>query len=195
MIAPVYESTADLILAEEEHLRRVARKLTHCDADADDLVQDTMLRAWRARSRFEPGTSVRAWTTTILRRVFLTDVVRARRRGVETDTDAGAPIEHVSAPSAPAVPDRIPDVASIGERLEDPVKRALGRVPPIYLEPFVLSVIQDLSCAEIAERLHVPEGTVMSRIHRARERLKRDLVYEGQPCTRPNSRIGRFVAA
>jgi RNA polymerase sigma-70 factor (ECF subfamily) len=63
------------------------------------------------------------------------------------------------------------------ERLDDPVKRALERVPDVYRVPFLLSLVEDLTCAEIARRLRVPEGTVMSRIHRAREHMKRELVY------------------
>ena len=85
----VAQDTVQLILAEEGSLRRYARRLARCEADADDLVQDTLLRAYQARERFEPGTSVSAWTATILRRVFLTGVARAKRRGIETDTDVG----------------------------------------------------------------------------------------------------------
>ena len=175
---PSQPATVDLILAEREHLHRVARRLTRCDADADDLVQDTLLRACRACARFQPGTSIRAWTTTILRRVFLTDAIRAKRRGLETDTDAGEPLERT--PGSPPVTyaDNAPTLQALGECLDDSVKRALDRVPEVYRVPFYLAVIEDLTCAEIARRLAVPEGTVMSRIHRARERLKRDLVYD-----------------
>jgi predicted RNA polymerase sigma factor len=57
------------------------------------------------------------------------------------------------------------------------VKAAIDRVPEVYRGPFLMSVVEDLSCAEIAERLGVPQGTVMSRVHRARERLKSELIY------------------
>src|SRR5262245_48824345 len=89
-------TTVELILGERDRLLNVARRLTRCEHDAQDLVQDTMLRAYRARARFQPGTSVRAWTTTILRRVFLTGALRSRRRGVETDTDLGGPIDRTA---------------------------------------------------------------------------------------------------
>jgi RNA polymerase sigma-70 factor (ECF subfamily) len=173
-------TVTDMILAEELRLRRMARRLVRCESDADDLVQDTLLRAFRARDRFEPGTSVRAWTTTILRRVFLTGVNRGRRRGLANDTDAGAPLDRAAGVAAPTAEDERPALASLFERLDDRVKTALERVPELYRTPFLLSVLDEMSCAEIAARLGVPEGTVMSRIHRAREKLKADLVYG--PC-------------
>src|SRR6185503_11999661 len=93
-----YEDVVDQILGEQDSLRRLARRLSRCEADAEDLVQNTLMRAYRARDRFTPGTSVRAWTATILRRVFLTDVLRTKRRGLENDTDAGEPLERTPGP-------------------------------------------------------------------------------------------------
>jgi RNA polymerase sigma-70 factor (ECF subfamily) len=177
-------NTVDLILAEEVHMRRLARRMARCEADADDLVQDTLLRAFRARSRFQPGTSIRAWMTTILRRVFLTDAIRTRRRGLETDTDSGEHLAEVAA-SARTAPCEEPALDSVLDRVDDPVKRAVMQVPSVYLTPFLLATIHDLSCAEIARHLAVPEGTVMSRIHRARERLKQELVYPRRPSAAP----------
>jgi len=171
------DQTVNLILAEEDRLRRVARRLTRCAADADDLVQDTLLRAFRARGRFQPGTSIRAWTTTILRRVLLTDVMRARRRRLATDTDAGGPLDRAPGAAAPSSCEKTTSIAALSERLEDPVKRALERVPEVYRTPFLLAIVENLTCAEIAQRLEVPVGTVMSRIHRARETMKRDLIH------------------
>jgi RNA polymerase sigma-70 factor, ECF subfamily len=180
-------SVTELILAEELHLRRVARRLVRCESDADDLVQDTLLRAFRARDRFQPGTSVRAWTTTILRRVFLTGVNRSRRRGLAADTDAGQPLDCLAGAAAASSDEAMPALAALLDRLDDRVKAAVERVPEIYRVPFLLAVIEELSCAEIAERLGVPQGTVMSRIHRARQRLKGDLVYgrEGESGAAP----------
>jgi RNA polymerase sigma-70 factor (ECF subfamily) len=176
------DQTVSLILAEESRLRRVATRLTRCAADADDLVQDTLLRAFRARRRFQPGTSIRAWTTTILRRVFLTDSLRSKRRRLETDTDAGEPLNRTPGALAASSRDATLSAEALSERLEDPVKRALERVPDVYRVPFLMSIVESLTCAEIADRLGVPDGTVMSRIHRARESMKRDLLQ-----TRPGT--------
>lgn len=188
--APAVQPVVDQILAEEARLYRLARRLTRCEADAEDLVQDTMLRAFRARDRFEPGTSMRAWTATILRRVFLTDAIRARRRGLVNDTDAGGPLAGVCGTASPETGDRTdgPGRPSFHEHVDDDVSRALGRVPPLYLTPFLLAALDGLSCAEIARRLDVPEGTVMSRIHRARERLRRDL-RDKRPAAKPSLRV------
>jgi RNA polymerase sigma-70 factor, ECF subfamily len=171
------DAVTELLLAEQETLRRLARRLARCEADADDLVQNTLLRAYRARDRFVPGTSIRAWLATILRRVFLTDFQRTKRRGLENDTDADDALERTAGSMPPSTCERSISQTELLERLDDPVKRALEHVPDVYRVPFLLSLVEDLTCAEIARRLRVPEGTVMSRIHRAREHMKRELVY------------------
>jgi RNA polymerase sigma-70 factor (ECF subfamily) len=166
-------STTAQILSEEPHLHRVAQRLARSPNDADDLVQDTLLRAFRARARFQPGTSIRAWTTTILRHTFITGALRSRRRRLQNDTDAGSLLGH--APARRAIPARGPlQYEALVETLEDPVKRALDQVPWLYRAP-LLTAIDELSSAEIAGALKVPKGTVMSRIHRARERLRAEL--------------------
>jgi RNA polymerase sigma-70 factor (ECF subfamily) len=169
------ESTVDLILGEAPRLRRIALRLTGRAADADDLVQDTLLRAYRARARFKPGTSVKAWTTTILRRKFFTDD-RARRRRILTETDSGSALDAVGG-RAPAARDEVPlDPAALGEELDDVVKRALDDVPELHRTAFLLATVRDLTCREIGHQLRVPIGTVMSRVHRARQRLRQELL-------------------
>lgn len=169
------ESTVDLILGEQPYLRGFARRLVRCESDADDLVQDTLLRAFHARDRFRPGTSVRAWTTTILRRLFLNRAVRAKRRGLQTDTDSGGALESAIGRDAASYDESASIVDVLEDRLDDEVKRALGRVPEVYRTSFLLATVRELSCEEIGRELHVPAGTVMSRIHRARLRLRVDL--------------------
>ena len=187
MMTTCCESTVDLILGEERHLHGVARRLTRCESDADDLVQETLLRAYEARDRFQPGTSVRAWTTTILRRLFLTGAIRAKRHRHQTDTDAGSPLEAAVGPVPSPSDDPAPDLTTLGDRLEDAVKQALERVPEIYRTTFLLSVFRDMSCAEIGQQLRVPVGTVMSRVHRARERLRGDLAHHRRGLMAPEA--------
>jgi RNA polymerase sigma-70 factor (ECF subfamily) len=174
MYAHDVDSTTGQILCEEPHLRRVAQRLARSAADVDDLVQDTLLRAYGARARFRPGTSIRAWTTTILRHVFITGAARARRRRVHNDCDAGDALERTPArETAPAA--SAEGYAAFQDCLEDPVKRALDQVPWLYRTPLLMFAVDELSCDQIAGALAVPKGTVMSRIHRARERLRREL--------------------
>ena len=171
-----HAETVGVILEEQVNLRRLARRFARCDPDRDDLVQDTLLRAFRARGRFRPGTSARAWTSTILRRVFLTSALRAKRRRIETDTDAGEPLDRAPEPPHRARERRVA-IDSISEGLDDDVKRAFDGLPDLYRVPFFLLSVEQLTCVEIGARLGVPKGTVMSRIHRARERLRTELVY------------------
>ena len=192
------ESTVDLILGEQRYLRGVARRLVRCHSDADDLVQDTLLRAFHARDRFRPGTSVRAWTSTILRRVFLTGAKRAKRRGLQTDTDSGGALDAAVDRSTAPCGDEAPNVDAIKDRLDQEVNRALRRIPEIYRTSFLLATVRNLSCREISRELHVPTGTVMSRIHRARVRLRVDLGLSRpaprNPSRRPRTRAGESSA-
>lgn len=213
MTTSFVEPKVDTILAEEPHLHVLARRLTRCESDANDLVQETLLRAYHARDRFREGSSPQAWTSTILRRVFLTGVSREKRRRVRTDTDTGGVLD--TAPSRPATAwggmpcggddarpnpctpddtgraaasepapapqdDPEADVVTLCEGLDETVVRALRRVPEVYRTTFLLAAVRGLSSAEIGARLRVPLGTVVSRIHRARSRLRSDLLPHRQ---------------
>jgi RNA polymerase sigma-70 factor (ECF subfamily) len=143
------------------HLRSlfgVAYRLTGNAHDAEDLVQETFLRAYRAFDRFEPGSNARAWLYTILGRVR-TDLFRRAKRRPRT-------VELVD--EGPAVDAPQDALASGREDLE----RALRALPEAFREAVVLRDVQELSYAEIGEALGIPVGTVMSRIHRGRALLR-----------------------
>lgn len=135
-------------------LRRYARHLTRDQGDGDDLVQETMTRAWAARTRFEPGTNFRAWLFRILRNLFLSDRRKGRRSvswNPETDDDRlVTPADQES-----------------GVMLAD-LDVALGSITPGQAEALVLVAQEGLSYEEAAVRLGVPMGTVRSRVFRAR---------------------------
>ncbi len=168
--ATTIDAVTEQILAEQPFLSRLAYRLARRAADADDLVQETVLRAFNARDRFQNGTSMRAWLATILRRLFLTDAIKTKRRATQTDTDAGDVLFYAGATTATAAQELTYEQTL--ERIDDRIKDALERVPDTYRRPFVMFALDGLSYAEIAERLSVPVGTVMSRIHRARQRMK-----------------------
>ena len=143
------------------HLRSVygtAYRMTGNAHDAEDLVQETFLRAYRAFDRFTPGSNIRAWLYTILHRVR-TDAFRRSRRSPRT-------VE--LAEEGPPVPPPQDALAHGGEDLE----RALKSLPDVFRNAVVLRDVEDLSYQEIARVLDVPIGTVMSRIHRGRALLR-----------------------
>lgn len=129
--------------------------------DAEDLVQETLLRAYRGFDRYTPGTNIRAWLFTILHRVRA-DVYR--RSGRSPDT---VELNH----DGPAVPPPQDRLAQGGED----VVRALEALPEIFRSAVVLRDVEEFSYGEIASILEVPIGTVMSRIHRGRSLLRRAL--------------------
>jgi RNA polymerase sigma-70 factor (ECF subfamily) len=138
-----------------------AYRMTGNAHDAEDLVQETFLRAYRALDRFESGTNARAWLHTILQRVR-TDAFRRRKRRPQTVELTG---------EGPAIPPSQNALASGHEDLE----RALSALPEAFRTAVVLRDLQELSYAEIAAALGVPVGTVMSRIHRGRALLREAL--------------------
>lgn len=151
----VFEAEA---LPHQRALLATARRLTGRLDQAEDLVQETLLRALRSAHRYEPGTNARAWLYRILRRVHI-DSLRQRLRAPATATLVG---------DGPAVDGAQEVLASGGEALE----RALAAVPEPFRSAVALRDLKELTYDEIASTLGVPVGTVMSRIHRGRSLLR-----------------------
>jgi RNA polymerase sigma-70 factor (ECF subfamily) len=142
-----------------------AYRMTRSGADAQDLVQDTLLKAFRAFDSFQPGTNIRAWLFTILHRARMDQLRRLlRRRDTEELSEADAA---VPAPQ---------EAVAAGEDL----RRALARLPEVFRTAVVLRDLEEFSYQEIAAIMGVPIGTVMSRIHRGRALLRQALV-EARP--------------
>lgn len=151
-----------------------ALRLTRDPQDAEDLVQEVYLRAFRAFGSFEDGSNLKAWLYRILTNTFINEY-RRRQRRPRTVPEEEAPDwylfdvlgEDAAAPSAEReVLDRIPD--------ED-VQRALEDLPEQFRIAVLLADVEGFSYREIAEILEVPMGTVMSRLHRGRKSLQRAL--------------------
>jgi RNA polymerase sigma-70 factor (ECF subfamily) len=139
-------------------LTRFALSLTRNEADADDLVQETFLRAYRGFDGYQPGSNIRAWLFTILHRAR-TDTFRRQARSPQT-------VE---------LPDEGPAVAPPQSALEaggEAIERALLALPDVFREAVVLRDLHDFTYDEIARMLEIPVGTVMSRIHRGRALLR-----------------------
>jgi RNA polymerase sigma-70 factor, ECF subfamily len=143
------------------HLRSLygtAYRMTRNAHDAEDLVQETFLRAYRAFDGYTPGTNIRAWLFTILHRAR-TDAFRKAGRSLKTVELEG---------EGPAVPPPQDALAAGGEDLT----RALESLPEVFRSAVMLRDVEDFSYEEIALILDVPIGTVMSRIHRGRAQLR-----------------------
>jgi RNA polymerase sigma-70 factor, ECF subfamily len=165
------QAFAQYVLPEVEVLLRVATTLTAQQADAEDLVQDTLLRAYRAADRFD-GRHPRAWLLTIMRRA---EVNRHRRRRPHLLDDPDADLERLAIADPRATPEEI----VVGESFDAVVDTELAALPEKHRQVIWLVDVDGLSYAEAAELLGVPEGTVMSRLHRARKRIRIRLAAAG----------------
>ncbi|GIW52675.1 MAG: RNA polymerase sigma factor RpoE [Gemmatimonadales bacterium] len=151
---------------------RFARSLTRDAQRAEDLAQEAMLKAYRSWHQYRPGTNARAWLLTIVRNTFINQYRRQQHEG--TSVDLG---EMESYTAFPEVQERDPEGKFFDRIVDEEVLRAIEELPEEFREVVVLSDLEDLSYAEIAELLGVPVGTVKSRLFRARQALQRKL-YE-----------------
>jgi len=159
------DSFEALALPHLEALYRIARRLTRHEHEAEDLVQETYLKAHKAFGRFEMREfGIRPWLLRILHNTFLNRQARARHAPRSTDT-AGLDRVDVSGAAPPALPDL--DY----ENLDAEVKQAIDGLSPDYRSVILLWATMEMSYQEIADTLRIPIGTVMSRLHRARGQL------------------------
>ena len=161
------DTFGDEVLGYLEPLYATAMRLTRNRADAEDLVQDTVVRALRFRARFEPGTNLRAWLYTILHNTWRNRVRDTAREATDVDSER---IEELAATDGPAeveTPERVLLRATMDADLKD----ALDELPEVFRQAVWLRDVEEFSYAEIASMLDVPIGTVMSRISRGRRQL------------------------
>ena len=155
-------------LASLDSLYRTALRLTHRPADAEDLVQDTYLKAFRARNQFAPGTNLRAWLFTILHNAARNRARDRARDHVDIDSDA---VERAAESSLDGQPAATPEALLMRDALAPELQAAIDALPLAFREAVWLRDVEEFSYAEIAEMLQVPAGTVMSRISRGRRLL------------------------
>jgi RNA polymerase sigma-70 factor (ECF subfamily) len=153
------------LVAAIPRLRRYARVLTRSPARADDLVQETLVRAWDKRRLWQAGSDLRAWLFTIMHNVYVNQCARARRETGTISLDAEN--EHGA----------VWQVAQHGNQLERielrQVVEQMDRLPAEQREVLLLAAVEELRYEEIAAALAIPLGTVMSRLSRARDKLRR----------------------
>ncbi len=158
-------------------LLAVATRLTRSSTEGEDLVQDTLVKAMRARAHFEPGTNMRAWLLRILTNTFIN---RYRRGGLERTLFEGPdadPLADGWVGSATLEAMRDPESQALRPVLTAEIQRALDDLPDDFRLAVLLADVEELSYKEISEVMGCPIGTVMSRLHRGRRVLKSRL-YE-----------------
>lgn len=156
------------VLTFVDALYATALRLTRNRADAEDLVQDTMVKAFRFSQRFEAGTNLKAWLYTILHNTWRNRQRDAARDTVEVDSDRVDEAATVAdGPSSADTPERI----LLRDTLDADLQAALDALPDAFREAVWLRDVEEFSYAEIAAMLEVPIGTVMSRISRGRRLL------------------------
>ena len=163
---------ARYVLPEVDVLYRVAYSITRHQADAEDLVQDTMLRAFRSIERFD-GRHPRAWLLTIMRNAQV-NRVRRRRPGLLNDPDDAADRAIAMADTGPG-----PEDVVMASRFDSVVEDAYLALPDKFREVIDLVDLGGLSYDEAADLLEIPGGTVMSRLHRGRKRIREALRAAG----------------
>jgi RNA polymerase sigma-70 factor (ECF subfamily) len=151
-----------------EPLFAMALRLTHNRADAEDLVQDTFVKALRFSDRFTPGTNLKAWLFTILHNTWRNRRRDAAREPIEIDgsrvDDAATQLD---GPTAGETPEQI----LLRDTLDADLQAALDALPEVFREAVWLRDVEEFAYSEIAEMLEIPVGTVMSRISRGRRLL------------------------
>jgi len=163
-------------LACVDALYATALRLTANPADAEDLVQDTYLKAFRSAGQFEPGTNLKAWLFTILHNTFLNRRRRSVREPIGIDP---AEIEQAATGLSAASP--TPEELLLRDTLDADLKAALDALPDAFRQAVWLRDVEEFSYAEIASMLGIPIGTVMSRISRGRRLLYRQLAGTATP--------------
>jgi RNA polymerase sigma-70 factor (ECF subfamily) len=150
-----------------DQLYNFAHWLAQDRTEAEDLVQETYVKALKGFSSFQPGTNFRAWMYRILRNTFLTS-----RTGLKTT--ATVAIDSDDSPELPAGPET-PETILIDNSQHQLLQAAIEALPVHFREVLLLCEVEEMSYQEIAETLSIPIGTVMSRLSRARKTLRESL--------------------
>ncbi len=188
--AEAHEAFSALALTALDDVYRFARSLTRDEADAEDVVQEAYLRAFRSWTTFQPGTDVRRWLFTIARNVFL----RSRERGqreVTLDSDGSEAVDAAMATANWVRTGLDPILASA--EIGPAIREALEELPETFRSVVVLVDLEDQSYEDTAAVLGIPIGTVRSRLFRGRKILQERLVTHAQdagliPASGPNRR-------
>jgi RNA polymerase sigma-70 factor, ECF subfamily len=155
-----------------------ALRMTRSPADAEDLVQETYLRAFRSWHQFEAGTNLKAWLFRILTNLYITSYRRKQREPamVPTADSEDFDLYRSLAHQPEATSSRSAEAIVLERLVDDDVKQALSDLPEQFRIAILLADVEGFSYREIADMLEIPIGTVMSRLHRGRKSLQKALM-------------------
>jgi RNA polymerase sigma-70 factor (ECF subfamily) len=165
-----------LIRRHDKHLYRIARSVLPNDQEAEDAVQETLIRAFTGLRNFRADSSLRTWLT----RIVLNEAIRRRRKGrsmIELDALHGAQ-ERIRRPahsSSLTAPESDPERATARSQIRKMVEKAIDELPPAFRIVFVMRDVEEISTADTAALLEIPQETVKTRLHRARRMLRESL--------------------
>lgn len=155
-----------------DSLYGAAMRMTKNPEDASDLVQETFIKAFRAYSRFEQGTNLKAWLFRILTNTYITLYRKRQREGYQSALDDMADWQVGDAPSLTQTATRSAEADAIDRMPSGAVKKALSELPEERRLVVYLADVEGFSYQEIADIMDTPTGTVMSRLHRGRNELR-----------------------
>jgi RNA polymerase sigma-70 factor (ECF subfamily) len=168
----------ELAMEHMQALYTAALRMTRNPSDAEDLVQETFLKAYRAFGGFEEGTNLRAWLYKILTNTFINSYRAAKRRPEKADVEdvEDLYLYHRLGQLQPATIGRSAEEEVLESITDDEVKAAIESLPDAFRIAVLLADVEGFSYKEIADITEVPIGTVMSRIHRGRKALQKALL-------------------
>ncbi|HUV30689.1 MAG TPA: sigma-70 family RNA polymerase sigma factor [Acidobacteriota bacterium] len=167
----VFENEA---LPHMDALYRTGLRMTRNQSDAEDLVQETIVKAYRNWDKFEPGSNCRAWLFKIMTNIFINDYRSKSRAPVSVDVD-DIDDNYLYGQLAQLGPDKNPEQELFAKVFDDDVKKAIEELPDDFRLVVVLSFLEGFSYQEIANIADIQIGTVKSRLHRGRKLLQKQL--------------------
>ncbi|SRR5579875_498945 len=162
----------EMVTAHLDPLYRTALRLTGRPQDAEDLVQETYLRAWRSLHTYRPGTNPKAWLFRILHNAHI-DRYRAATRTVQT-------VDEMEGQDPAFVVHETPESVVLSGVMDAEIRQALMALPEVFRSCLILADLEGFSYQEIADILGIPRGTVMSRLFRGRRAMRRALADYGR---------------